>query len=787
MGSSVGLGAGRTVGQWGSDLVIGPAPLHLTLLAVSAVLTTALGLYAFRNRAEPGATAFVVLMAVLANWSVSYGIGLLTTGESWRVFWMRMVWISTGTIEVWLLLFALAYTGHDEFVTRRTVAGLLVFPAVVIAATWTNHWHHLFWTDHNFVVRNGMVIEHPGWGPLFWAEVVHTYLLVAVAAALLLRLIYQSDYLYTDQSALLLVGIAVPFVTSVVDVFALTNAPAIDPTPYAFTITGFAFAYALFRRQLFDLVPATRQLGRDAAIRQLDAGVVIVDNANRIVYCNEAAEEVLDCDAADAVGRDVELLVDESRLDFDTEDALAEVERYGNVYEIRTSPITDRNGRRIGNTLVVHDVTARKRRVRQLADHRDELSTLNDLNAVIRGVNQALVSAVGREEIERTVCERVADADLYERVVVADLATWRGEADRWTVAGDEETSPSPPAIDDTGFRRTDGGQRGNGAAQATDGEATQTTDGETAQATDGEAIRPLVPGVDDGEGTWTVVPLVYGRTVYGALGLYTERSTVSDRERSILGELGETIGHAINAVETQQLLSAESLVEIELACRDGSDPLVAVTTTVPCRVELEGVIPSSEEGPVAYLRVSDSEVGVVSDAFADVTDDSVRIVSETADGDSGGLLEWQLTGDAPLGALVDHGAHVHSVGFVDDAVHYEFDIASGTDARVLVDHLRNRFEDIQVLSKREKSASVEVNEVLPQEPFEDITDRQEEVLRAAYQSGYFEWPRDSNAEEVADALGISSPTLHSHLRKAEQSVLSDLFERSGRDADESES
>ncbi|WP_436930701.1 histidine kinase N-terminal 7TM domain-containing protein [Halosimplex halobium] len=781
--------------------MIGPAPLHLTLLAGSAVLTTALGLYAFRNRAEPGATAFVVLMAVLANWSVSYGIGLLTTGEAWRVFWMRMVWLSTGTIEVWLLLFALAYTGHDEFVTRRTVAGLLVFPALVIASTWTNGWHHLFWTEHNFVVRNGMVIEHPGWGPLFWAEVVHTYLLVAVAAALLLRLIYQSDYLYTDQSALLLVGIAVPFVTSVVDVFALTNAPAIDPTPYAFTITGFAFAYALFRRQLFDLVPATRQLGRNAAIRQLDAGVVIVDNANRIVYCNEAAEEVLDCDAAEAVGRDVELLVDESRLDFDTEDALAEVERYGNVYEVRTSPITDRNGRRIGNTLVVHDVTARERRVRQLADHRDELSTLNDLNAVIRGVNQALVSAVSREEIERTVCERVADADLYERVVVADLATWRGEADRWTAAGDEETIPNPPAIDDAGFRRTDGGRRGGEASQATDGEgpraasseaaraadgeASKATDGEARAATDGKAIRPVVPGADDEDGTWTVVPLVYGRTVYGALGLYTERSTVSDRERSILGELGETIGHAINAVETQQLLSAESLVEIELACRDATDPLVAVTTTVPCRVELEGVIPSSEEGPVAYLRVSGSEVGAVGDSFADVTGGSVRVVSEAADGSDGGLLEWQMTGDAPLGALVDHGAHVRSVGFVDDAVHYEFDIASGTDARVLVDHLRNRFDDVQVLSKRERSASVEVDEVLPQEPFEDITDRQEEVLRAAYQSGYFEWPRDSNAEEVADALGISSATLHSHLRKAEQSILSDLFERSGGDTDES--
>jgi hypothetical protein len=108
--------------------MIASAPLHLTLLITAATLTTALGLYAFRERQEPGATAFVVLMAVLASWSVSYAIGLLTAPGPMRIFWMRMVWFSTGTIEFWLLLFALAYTGYDEFVTRRTVAGLLVVP-----------------------------------------------------------------------------------------------------------------------------------------------------------------------------------------------------------------------------------------------------------------------------------------------------------------------------------------------------------------------------------------------------------------------------------------------------------------------------------------------------------------------------------------------------------------------------------------------------------------------------------------------------------------------------------
>jgi hypothetical protein len=37
----------------------------------------------------------------------------------------------------------------------------------------------------------------------------------------------------------------------------------------------------------------------------------------------------------------------------------------------------------------------------------------------------------------------------------------------------------------------------------------------------------------------------------------------------------------------------------------------------------------------------------------------------------------------------------------------------------------------------------------------------------AYHGGYFESPRDSTAEELAAGLGISSPTLHYHLRAAQ--------------------
>ncbi|MFC7177483.1 helix-turn-helix domain-containing protein [Halosegnis marinus] len=57
-----------------------------------------------------------------------------------------------------------------------------------------------------------------------------------------------------------------------------------------------------------------------------------------------------------------------------------------------------------------------------------------------------------------------------------------------------------------------------------------------------------------------------------------------------------------------------------------------------------------------------------------------------------------------------------------------------------------------------------------------LTDRQFGALEAAFDAGYFEWPRDATAEEVADELDISAATLHYHLRRAERSLVESFLE-----------
>lgn len=57
-----------------------------------------------------------------------------------------------------------------------------------------------------------------------------------------------------------------------------------------------------------------------------------------------------------------------------------------------------------------------------------------------------------------------------------------------------------------------------------------------------------------------------------------------------------------------------------------------------------------------------------------------------------------------------------------------------------------------------------------------LTDRQHEVLTAAYELGYYERPRRASQEEVAAELGLAPSTVGEHLRKGERRLVADLAE-----------
>lgn len=58
--------------------------------------------------------------------------------------------------------------------------------------------------------------------------------------------------------------------------------------------------------------------------------------------------------------------------------------------------------------------------------------------------------------------------------------------------------------------------------------------------------------------------------------------------------------------------------------------------------------------------------------------------------------------------------------------------------------------------------------------FSVLTARQQEILDAAVEMGYYEVPREATHEDIAAEVGVSAGTVGEHLRKVEGKVLSSL-------------
>jgi PAS domain-containing protein len=379
------------------------------VLTATVGVGVAAALLAWRERGEPGAKPLVAMLSGQIWWSALLVFELEATTLGAKLFWADFRWVGVVVIPVAWLLFALEYTGRDQYLRPRYVVGLSVVPCATVALAVTG-FGGLLYEDARLVGYQGAVLLVREPGPWFWVAAGYTYLLGLVGSIPLLGLVRSDALPFRGQSVALLVGTLAPWASNAVFLAGGVPVPGLDPTPIAFAVSGVAYLGALTRFQLLGTSPSPNWRARRLVFERMQEGAVVVDRHDYVVDMNERAGDLFDSDRS-VLGRPAAALIpDYERVKSGDPTEAVTVRIGGTPYDVAASRIRDFHGRALGRVLTFHDIGEYVRQQQRLEVlNRVFRHNIRTETNIIDGYAELLADGGGEAEKVRESAMRIAD------------------------------------------------------------------------------------------------------------------------------------------------------------------------------------------------------------------------------------------------------------------------------------------------------------------------------------------------------------------------------------------
>lgn len=397
-----------------------------------------------------------------------------------------------------------------------------------------------------------------------------------------------------------------------------------------------------------------------------------------------------------------------------------------------------------------------------ITEWKARIEYVDALNATIRSLQRALIDADSRVEITEGVCDALADLDGF-------AGAWIGTVD----FPSEEIVPVACSGIETSYLDTislspDADAPALAARVALD----RVTDGEHRIPDPGGDEPWHAAALSRGYRSVFTVPIRHRELVHGALTVYgTESGTFDTRIRETLLELGTLVGYTITAVERRNALygdgSRELVFEVGI---DDDDPLRLLARRLSTAVEVWSLSQRNGDEKQLYCLIPGIEPESVLEAVEHVPE--VGSVEPLSDGDPiYGLVVPEGCNASKTTVL---GANLRSMSVSEDTCELVVSVRRDRDLRRFLGQARDLFGGAALKAERESVPS----ERMPWESMlaETLTERQRDVLKAAYHAGYFDENRKRTGGEIADSLGIAQPTFSRHLRAAKRNLLASIWD-----------
>ena len=374
---------------------------YCTPFFIAAIFIFIVALFTYRRRRVRGGWHLTLVCITAAMWAATEGLLYLGLDLETNMRITCIQYLGIAPLPPLALLFILSVFGFDAWLTRLKITLLFMIAAAIIVLVWTNSLHHLVFVDY-YKISTGpfpmIGLEH---GTLWWVFIGYHYFLVAVMSLVLVQQVLTSSGFHRSQAGVILVAVAIVWLVNAVYISGNSPVPNMDISPLAFFLVAASMSWGFFRYSLLDITP----VAKTEIFNGLKDPILVLDQKDRIMDINPAAESMFKVKAAESIGREIGLVLHDHPQLLELPEGIKPIEicltleKRECFFDLHVSLLYDRRGVKLGRVVVMHDTTVQTRTAEVVRKSEKLQGVFEMAGAVCHELNQPLMAISGYSEL----------------------------------------------------------------------------------------------------------------------------------------------------------------------------------------------------------------------------------------------------------------------------------------------------------------------------------------------------------------------------------------------------